>query len=114
ITVKIIPANHDLPNALVKFSPEMAINMVGSVHGNEYLAAAIPGMLELLQISYTGSGILGEALSYNKFIVHKLLQQGGVPVPNYQLVDSPSDPLDIELRFPIISKLNAIHGSVEI
>ncbi len=114
VEVAIIPANQDLPAALTKFKPEMAINMVGSVYGNEYLASAIPGMLELLQLSYTGSGILGEALTYNKFIVHKLLQQGGVPVPNYQLIDTPSDPLNVELRFPLISKLNAIHGSVEI
>jgi D-alanine-D-alanine ligase len=37
-----------------------------------------------------------------------------VPVPNYQLFNTPNDPLDINLRYPLISKLNEIHGAVEI
>ena len=48
------------------------------------------------------------------FIIKKLQQQAGVPTPAYQLFNSSSDPLDMELRFPLISKLNEIHGAVEI
>ena len=44
----------------------------------------------------------------------KLLQQNGIPVPNYQLINAPGDTIDPTLRFPLISKLNAIHGAVEI
>ncbi|MGW8252150.1 MAG: hypothetical protein ACWGO1_16030, partial [Anaerolineales bacterium] len=40
--------------------------------------------------------------------------QNGVPVPNYQLFNGEADYLEPALRFPLISKLNAIHGSVEI
>lgn len=110
----LFPANELLASRLRKSHPDLALNLVGSVKGNEYLASTIPALLELLDIPYTGAGVLGEALSYNKFIIKKLLQQNGVPVPNYQLFNSFSDPIDPTLRYPLISKLNEIHGAVEI
>jgi D-alanine-D-alanine ligase len=88
--------------------------LVGSVKGFEFLASAIPAVLELLEIPYTGASILGESLSYNKFLVKKLLEQHGVPVPRYQLFNTHKDPLDSTLRYPLISKLNSIHGAVEL
>jgi len=110
----LFPGTPTLPFKLRREKPDMVINLVASVKGNEYLASTIPAMLEFLEIPYTGSGILGESLSYNKFLVRKLMQQNGIPVPNYQLFYNHVDPLDYNLRFPLISKLNEIHGAVEI
>lgn len=114
IKASLYPANSTLAQKLKYHRPHVALNLVGSVKGNEYLASTIPALLELLEIPYTGAGILGESLSYNKFLVKKVLEQNGVPVPHYQLFNTPSDPLDSTLRFPLISKLNEIHGAVEI
>ncbi len=114
ITVLLYPGNAELPGRLRRDKPEMVINIVDSVKGDESLAAAIPGVLELLDLPYTGADILGLSLDTNKFVIKKLLEQNGVPVPRYQLLNSPTDYLDPTLRFPLISKLNAIHGSVEI
>jgi D-alanine-D-alanine ligase len=114
ICVFLYPGNEDLPGKLKKDHPQLVINLVDSVKGNESLAAAIPGLLELLDIPYTGADILGLSLDTNKFLVKKLLQQNGIPVPAYQLFNTASDYLDPRLRFPLISKLNGIHGSVEI
>jgi D-alanine-D-alanine ligase len=114
IDVHLYPGNFRLPERLRKDKPEMVINLVDSVKGDESLSSAIPGVLELLNIPYTGADILGLGLDSNKFLVKKLLQQIGVPVPNYQLFNTPSERLNPTLRFPLISKLNAIHGSVEI
>lgn len=114
LTVHLYPGNASLPEYLRQDKPELVINLVDSVKGDETLSATIPGVLELLDIPYTGADILGLSLDSNKFLVKKLLQQNGVPVPNYQLFDKPSDYLNPTLRFPLISKLNAIHGSVEI
>lgn len=114
IKTYLFPANETLPENLKKNKPNVALNLVGSVRGKEYLASTIPALLELLEIPYTGAGILGESLSYNKFVIKKLLQQNGVPVPHYQLFNTPFDPIDPTLRFPLISKLNEIHGAVEI
>lgn len=113
-TVLLYPGNARLPERLRRDKPELVINLVDSVKGDESLSSAIPGVLELLNIPYTGADILGLSLDTNKFLVKKLLQQNGIPVPHYQLFNSPTDYLDPTLRFPLISKLNAIHGSVEI
>ena len=114
IHVNLYAGNEKLPLLLCRDKPELVINLVDSVKGDEALSSAIPGVLELLNIPYTGADILGMSLDTNKFLIKKLLQQNGIPVPNYQLFITPSDYLDPALRFPLISKLNAIHGAVEI
>ncbi|MBN1148864.1 MAG: hypothetical protein JXA78_16500 [Anaerolineales bacterium] len=114
IEVLLYPGNAELPERLCEDRPELVINLVDSVKGEESLASAIPGVLELLDIPYTGADILGMSLDTNKFLVKKLLQQNGVPVPYFQLFNTSRDSLDPMLRFPLISKLNAVHGSVEI
>lgn len=110
----LLPGNGSLAFKLKKHKPDVALNLVGSIKGIEFLAASIPGILELLEIPYTGAGILGESLSYNKFLVKKLLEQNGIPIPHYQLFNSSKDPIISNLRYPLISKLNEIHGSVEL
>jgi D-alanine-D-alanine ligase len=114
ISVLLHPGNAELPEWLRDEKPDLVVNLVDSVKGKESLASAIPGVLELLEIPYTGAGILGLSLDTNKFLIKKLLRQNGVPVPNFQLFNTPHDYLDPAIRFPLISKLNAIHGSVEI
>lgn len=114
IKVLTHPGNAELPEWLRLQKPSAVINLVDSVKGAEDLASAIPGVLELLEIPYTGADMLGMALDTNKFVIKKLLQQNGVPVPGYQLFNRPDDYLDPAIRFPLISKLNSIHGSVEI
>jgi len=112
--VMVHVGNAELPAWLRNHKPNLVLNLVDSIKGKESLASAIPGVLELLNIPYTGADVLGMALDTNKFVIKKLLQQNGVPVPNYQLFNTPEDYLDPAIRFPLISKLNAIHGSVEI
>lgn len=114
IKVLLYPGNAWLTERLRHDKPAMVLNLVDSIKGNEYLSSIIPAVLELLEIPYTGSGILGKSLDCNKFLTKKLLQQNGVPVPNHQLFATPYDPLDSDLRFPLISKLNEVHGAVEI
>lgn len=112
--VRLYPGNEELPEKLRKEKPDMIFNFVDSVDGSEYLMSTIPGVLELLGIPYTGAGIFGASLDHNKFVIKKLLEQNGIPIPHYQLFNSHSDSLDTRLRFPLISKLNEIHGAVEI
>ncbi|BCX14891.1 MAG: hypothetical protein KatS3mg088_574 [Patescibacteria group bacterium] len=114
LKVYLYPGSDYVFEILRKKRPDVVLNMVDSVKGIENLSASIPGALELLDLPYTGAAILGKSLDTNKFLVKKLLQQAGVPVPNYQLLDSANYYLDPTLRFPLISKLNEIHGGVEI
>lgn len=110
----LIPGNETLTDELHTHKPEMVFNLVDSINGLEYLSATIPGVLDTLGIPFTGTGLLGLALCYNKFLTKQLLQSARIPVPNFQLFHTPADPLNVDMRFPLISKLNEIHGAVEI
>jgi len=112
--VDLIPGNDELAARLQKNVPDFALNLVDSVRGKENLAASIPATLDLLNIPYLGAGMLGLAINSNKFLTKKLLEQWGIPQSRYQLFTSPSDPLDSHLKFPLISKLNEVHGRVSI
>lgn len=113
-TIVLIPGNEDLNTRLKKLKPTIVVNLVDSIRGDEYLASAIPGTLELLDSYYTGSGILAMSINFNKFLTKKMLEQYGLPVPRYQLVGDPNEPINPLLRYPLISKINDIHGAVEI
>ncbi|MBI2310121.1 hypothetical protein HYU89_04465 [Candidatus Collierbacteria bacterium] len=112
--VVALPGNNNLGDELRKLNPGFVLNLVDSVRGDETLAPSVPGLLELLDLSYTGSGILGMSINYNKFLTKKLMEQRGLPVPRYQLMNAWTDTVNPLLRYPLISKLNSIHGSVEI
>ena len=66
-TVTLLPGDNNLGNELRKLNPAFTLNLVDSVRGDESLAPSIPGLLELLDLNYTGSGILGMSINYNKF-----------------------------------------------
>jgi D-alanine-D-alanine ligase len=114
LVVHLFPGDDGLTERLREEKPELVINLVDSVKGKESLAAAVPGVLELLGIPYTGADMLGMTLDTNKFFIMEMLQRNGLPVPIFQLFTSADAYLDPTLRFPLISKLNAVHGSVEI
>lgn len=111
--VLYVAGNKKLPVVLLKYKPDICINMVDSVEGLEYKSASIPATLELLNLKYTGTGTLGLSINYNKFLVRELLEASGISVPKGQLFTTKNDVIK-DLRFPVISKLNEIHGSVEV
>lgn len=112
--VFLYAGDETLTSSILRDKPAMVFNLVDSIKGNDYLSSTIPGLLDMMDMPYTGAGLLGLALCYNKFLMKKLLQSSGIPVPNFQLFNTPHELLDINLRFPLISKLNEIHGAVEI
>lgn len=114
MSVALIPGNNTLSEALKKYNPDLVINLVDSVYGKEYLSASIPATLELLNIQYTGTGMLGQSMNSNKFLTKNLLEQYGITTPKYQLISEEHEPIDHVLDYPLIVKLNEVHGSVEI
>lgn len=114
ISTKIYPGNNELSKMLMEDKPDMVFNLVQSVRGHEELSPTISALLELMEMPYTGTGTFGLSITYNKYFTKKLLELIGLPIPRYQLFNSPNDVLDGQLKFPLISKLNEIHGSVGI
>ncbi|MBI2414618.1 hypothetical protein HYV31_02100 [candidate division WWE3 bacterium] len=114
VTPILYPGNETLIVALLSDQPDMVFDLVDSINGEEYLTSTIPGILDMIGMPYTGAGLLGLALCYNKFLTKELMKNAAIPVPNFQLFHSPNDQVDINLRYPLIVKLNEIHGAVEI
>ena len=65
----------DLPARLKELGAELAFI---SLHGRYGEDGTVQGLLELLQIPYTGSGVLASSVAMNKVVAKQLLRQHGV------------------------------------
>ena len=75
------------------------------LHGRGGEDGVIQGALELLQLPYTGSGVLGSALAMDKARTKWVWQASGLPTPYFHLVGSDSDLNRLEEReLPMIAK----------
>ncbi len=78
------------------------------MHGPYGEDGTIQGLLELLDIPYQGSGVMGSAVAMNKLATKQLYELAGIPVPPY-LVFKRSDRFDAEdceerLGLPLVVK----------
>lgn len=76
------------------------------LHGRGGEDGEIQGVLQSLQIPYTGSGITGAVLSMNKRLSKQIWQSQGLPTPKYVRLNRQSNPQKIveELDLPIVIK----------
>ncbi|MDP4726063.1 MAG: D-alanine--D-alanine ligase, partial [Desulfobacterales bacterium] len=70
------------------------------LHGPFGEDGTVQGLLDLLDIPYQGSGVLGSAVAMNKLMSKQLYQQVGLPVPPYLALkhSDTADPADIAAR----------------
>jgi D-alanine-D-alanine ligase len=73
-----IDVARDIATVLHTLKPDAALNML---HGNPGEDGSIQGVLEILAIPYTHSGILGSAAAMQKDVAKVILQAAGIPVP---------------------------------
>lgn len=76
-----------------------------ALHGRGGEDGVIQGALEVLGLPYTGSGVLGSALSMDKVRTKRVWQGAGLPTPAYALLRARAD-LDAaaSLGFPLMIK----------
>ena len=67
---------------LVQEAPKIDIAMI-ILHGPFGEDGTVQGLLDLLNIPYQGSGVLGSALAMNKVVTKQLYEKAGLPVPPY-------------------------------
>jgi len=60
-----------------------------ALHGRYGEDGTIQGLLELLGIPYTGSGVLASAAAMNKVMSKKLFLAEGIPTPAFSVLDRP-------------------------
>ena len=56
------------------------------VHGPGGEDGVLQGVLETLQIPFTGSGVLASAMSMNKLITKRLWTSAGIPTPEFEVL----------------------------
>jgi len=79
------------------------------LHGKPGEDGTIQGMLETLNIPYTGSGVLASALCMNKILTKTVLASQGLPTPSYQSLKKGEKP---SLEPPYVVKPVAEGSSV--
>ena len=77
-----------------------------ALHGRGGEDGSLQGALDLLDIPYTGSGVLASALAMDKWRSKLVWQASGLPVPEYVMLDAGSDFAAVEARLglPIFVK----------
>lgn len=98
----------DLWEELKKAKPDVVLI---ALHGKFGEDGTIQGMLELLNIPYTGSGVLASALAMNKIQAKRLFKEAGVPTPSWWSIHR-GQTIDIDclkklhIPLPIVVKPN--------
>jgi D-alanine-D-alanine ligase len=81
-----------------------------ALHGRFGEDGTIQGLLEMMGIPYTGSGVLASALGMNKIAAKKVVRGSGVPTPDYLEIgprdnlDEACDRVEAELGLPVMLK----------
>jgi len=104
---KVIPieANENAYFGLAQNKKEIDIvfNYSEGIYGKDR-EAQLPAILEMLQIPYTGSSPLTQAIGLNKGKTKEILIANGIPTPYFQVISHQNFSLDNKLSFPLIVK----------
>jgi D-alanine-D-alanine ligase len=73
-----IDVKRDVAEVLARLKPDTAFNVL---HGRPGEDGTIQGILEILRIPYTHSGVLASALAMDKPVAKVVMAAAGVPVP---------------------------------
>ncbi len=110
-TVLFAEADLTLTGTLEEFMPPhgldnqpsgIVFNMAYGIQGNARYTH-LPAMLEMAGIPYTGSDPLGQAVALDKVTTKIMLQNAGIPTPNFKVFNHPDEEIG-SLRFPLIVK----------
>ncbi len=104
-----VDVTRDIASVLKELKPDVAFN---ALHGNPGEDGSIQGILEILRIPYTHSGIMASAVAMNKDKAKVMLAAAGVPVPTGRLVSRFEAAKDHVLPRPYVIKPNAEGSSV--
>src|SRR6266511_3957739 len=78
-----IDVGRDIASVLGTVKPDVALNVL---HGRPGEDGTLQGILEILGIPYSHSGVMASAVAMQKDVAKVVMQAGGVPVPAGKLV----------------------------
>lgn len=114
IEAKGIPGDqYFLTNILVD-KPDLIVNLVDTLRGQDKLQTSVPAALELSNVPYTGAQMEGMVIGNNRNLTKRLLMAYDIPTPYFQFIRRIGVGIDEDLGLPLIVKLNESGGSVGI
>jgi D-alanine-D-alanine ligase len=104
-----IDVGRDIANVLQALKPDVALNLL---HGRPGEDGTLQGILEIIGIPYSHSGVLASALAMEKDLAKTLLKAAGVPVPGGVVVSRQAAAKEHVLARPYVIKPVAEGSSV--
>ena len=99
-----IDAGRDLPLRLQEAGVQVAFI---ALHGRYGEDGTVQGLLELLQIPYTGSGVLASSMAMNKLVTKQVLMHHGVGTPAFAVYRKGNDQVAFvaaRQTYPLVAK----------
>ncbi|MGD0885715.1 MAG: D-alanine--D-alanine ligase [Thermodesulfovibrionales bacterium] len=82
--VVAVDVRNDICDVLKKEGIEIAFLTLHGGHGEN---GSVQGLLEVMGVPYTGSGVLASALAMDKELTKKIFLYHGIPVPPFRIID---------------------------
>ena len=79
-----VDVGHDVAEVLRRLNPDVAFNALHGPYGED---GTIQGLLEILEIPYTHSGVLASALAMHKELAKTIAVSVGIPVAPARIMD---------------------------
>lgn len=103
-----IDVNRDLPQVLAREGVDIAFI---ALHGRYGEDGSVQGVLELMGIPYTGSGVLASALAMNKIFAKQTFAASGLTIAPYRVLRR-GDAAQTDFGFPVVVKPSQEGSSV--
>ncbi len=96
-----IDAAAQLPQKLLEARPEVAFI---ALHGRWGEDGTVQGLLEIMGIPYTGSGVESSAVAMNKVVSKRIFTSFGAPTPEFQVLPVGQGAGELKLKPPFVVK----------
>ncbi|WP_029003454.1 D-alanine--D-alanine ligase [Azorhizobium doebereinerae] len=104
-----VDVGRDVAEVLARLKPDVALNVLHGCPGED---GTVQGILEILRIPYSHSGVMASALAMDKVRAKVVMAAAGVPVPGGRLVTRAEAAQAHVLPPPYVLKPNAGGSSV--
>ncbi len=99
--VTTIDVNRDFPKEIQQIKPDIVFN---ALHGRWGEDGCVQGVLELLKIPYTHSGVLASAIAMNKPLANRIFTQAGIVCPKNLIINRKNLTISKTMKPPFVVK----------
>ena len=99
--VVTIDVGRDLPYQLINNHVEVAFI---ALHGRYGEDGCMQGLLEVMGITYTGSGVVSSAICMDKLLSKKVFEYHNIPTPKYYIYSREKGDNSTAARYPVVVK----------